>query len=72
MTEESKTGTNYYKADLDNSRIQKSHDTEWQKVVILNWTAIDQEHVSGKIKFTMTVSNLLDLAPPQHDFFIRA
>ena len=28
VTEESKTGTNYYKADLGNSRIRRSHDTE--------------------------------------------
>ena len=70
ITQESKTGTNYYKVDIANSRIQGSYDTEWRKVDIVNGTAIDQEYMSGKNKFKTTVSYLLDLIPPGNMSFV--
>ena len=70
VTEESKTGTNYYKADVVNSRIQGSYDTEWKKVDIVNGTAIDQEYNSGKNNFKTSVSYLLDLTPPGNMSFV--
>ena len=72
VTEESKTGANYYKADIANSRIQGSYDTEWRTVDIVNGTAIDQEYKSGKNKFKTTVSYLLDLIPPGNMSFVMS